>query len=131
MASRTATIIALNRYCFNYWESTQWEIHSDQTANRTPKLWLGLGNPSKKIKFVEFEVKLPQYFDQASLILGMSQTDFPPKCIGFLQTKSGHFHLVFVGWRLPLAGKRFPLLKDGLPVGGKGGVPHPAMVGYR
>lgn len=28
-------------------------------------------------------------------------------------------------------GKRFPLLKDGLPVGGKGGVPHPAMVGYR
>eukprot|EP00435_Cladocopium_sp_Y103_P037872 s1463_g10.t1 len=27
-------------------------------------------------------------------------------------------------------GKRFPLLKDGLPVGGKG-VPHSAMVGYR
>lgn len=32
--------------------------------------------------------------------------------------------------RLIRAGKRFPLLKDGLPVGGKG-VPHSAMVGYR
>ena len=119
------------RYCFKYWESRQLEIHSDQTANRTPKPWLGLGNPSnkknKRLKFVEFEVKLPQYFDQASLILGMSQTEFPPKCIGFLQKNWPFLFLRAIA----LEGKRFPLLKDGLPVGGKGGVPHPAMVGYR